>query len=91
MSDATLLSVSTCGIAQSGSLTRCVSGPEQVGAADRNRVRPLVVHMKSLLEMWDVCPALALDLVAQYGLTGDTVEIGLGMAVRALLGAAGWF
>lgn len=82
-----LSSASTCGSAQNGSLIRCAFDREQVGVADRDRIQSLMVHTKPLLDIWDVCSALAPGLVDQYILTADTVDYGLGMAVREVLDA----
>lgn len=85
MSDANLLSASTCGSAQSGNLIHYASGPAQVGAVGHDRIWSLMVHAESLLDIEDVCSALTLELVAQYILTVDTVDLGLGMGVLAVL------
>ena len=86
MSDVILLSVSTYGSAQSGNLIRYVSGPEQVGAVGHYRMWSLMIHMKPLLDIAGVYSALAHELAARHILTGDIVDLGLGMAVRAVLG-----
>jgi hypothetical protein len=82
-----LLSVSTCGNAQSESLIRYASDPEQVGVVDHSTARSLPVHTKTQLGVWGVDPASTVGLFAVHIQTVDTADLGLGMAACVVLNA----
>jgi hypothetical protein len=82
--DASLLSVSTCGNAQSGSLIRYAFDPEQVGAVDRSS---FPVHTKTQLGVRGVDPASTVGLFAVHIQTVDIADLGLGMAACVVLNA----
>jgi hypothetical protein len=85
--DASLLSVSTCGIAQNGSLIRYAFDSEQVGAVDRSWTHSFPVHTKTQLGVWGVDPASTVGLFAVHIQTVDIADLGLGMAACVVLNA----